>query len=131
MGRNIYQLRVKKKKSAVVKRIFEGDPMPHVKIKEPIEPENTLKKIVGKEFKTEKSFFKILDFYEKDKHLYLIRALSNDDGFVQNYFIKIVHRTDEWLIKLDEITQPFRTPSVKFSVFEIGRKLIHGKSNES
>lgn len=127
LGRNIYQLQVQKIKHCEVQRIFEGEPMPHVKIRKEINPVPILKKIVGQEYRTDRAFFKVLEmFVNEDKHL-LLKVVSTDSDFMQNYFIKIVKRTDEWLVKLDEITQPFRTPSVKFSVFEIGRILSKEK----
>lgn len=123
LGRNIFQLIAEKKTSSHIRRLCEGGVMPHVKISKDIYPESVLPPLMGKEFRAEDSFFKPLELFQQGHENFLVKVISNDDGFVQNYFIRIAKRGDEWIVKLDEVTQPFRTPSVKFSVFELGRIL--------
>ena len=64
------------------------------------------------------------EIYKKDaSDRFLLKIISVDGDQQQKFFIAIQKRDEGWLVKLDDLTQPFRTPAVKFAVFEIGRIL--------
>ncbi len=71
----------------------------------------------------------------KGKEDILIKTISVDDGFDQNYFIKIVKRDGNYMVKLDEFTKPIITESVKKSIFNfrdfINKEDEDGKSKGS
>ncbi|GAB4184655.1 MAG: tRNA (guanosine(46)-N7)-methyltransferase TrmB [Calditrichia bacterium] len=124
LNRNIYRLKVKKMMHCEIQRIFEGDLMPHVKIRKEINPENIISDLLGKEFRKNSILFKIMQMYRADEgNTILLRTVSADDQFNQRFYIKIAKRDEGWMVKLDETTLPFRTPAVKYAVFELGRIL--------
>ena len=53
----------------------------------------------------------------KGKEEILIKTISIDDGFNQNYFIKIVDKDGKFMVKLDDFSKPIITDSVKKSIF--------------
>ncbi|KLO21642.1 hypothetical protein X275_08525 [Marinitoga sp. 1197] len=118
-GRNKYLLIAKKLKSFKIKRVLEGvSELPHKNIKD-IDIEK-LKSLKDKTFKDNNITFTVSSVYEdllNDR--FLLRVVSTDDDFMQQYYISIYKKTNDWLVKLDSTTIPYRTPAVKYTVYKI------------
>ncbi|MCK5077470.1 MAG: tRNA (guanosine(46)-N7)-methyltransferase TrmB [Calditrichia bacterium] len=124
LKRDVSRLLIEKKEFQPVNRIFEGEDMPHVILKKELDNEKIISSLNNLEIKHEKFLFKIKEIYENESHeRFLLKTIAVDGEQQQKFFIVIQKRTDNWLIKLDDLTQPFRTPAVKFAVFEVGRIL--------
>jgi len=124
--RNIHTLTCYKGKHTASERLLERSVvMPHQKvdIKE-ASIENLYKGLnVSQKSWSEQEFCVFKAIYEgKDKDALLIKAIAVDlydqgEGeFEQHYFIDVYKNTGKWMIKLDPISRPFITPSVKFSI---------------
>ncbi len=108
------------------KRRFE---MPHFKLKELTNIEK-LKEEMNKIQKAENSIFvykRILK--ELNKEVYKIETLAIDimDGnkkFEQKIIIVIRKRENDWIVKLDDFVNPYRTEAVKNSIFMLEKILV-------
>lgn len=114
-GRNIYLLRLKKVKHTEINRLIGGiHEMPHAKCKVNIEKFNEL---TGKVFKERQSVAVIKGIYKSTTNdAYLIKVISSDKDFQQHYYLVAYPEDNEWIIKLDSSSNPYRTPAVKWSV---------------
>jgi tRNA (guanine-N7-)-methyltransferase len=52
-----------------------------------------------------------------------LRSITVEKELTQEYYIEIIKRDDEYLIKLDPMTTPFRTPGVKEAIKKIANKV--------
>lgn len=122
-GRNKYLLKIKKVNYSPIERYFIGeDNMPHKKIKKinikKIEEisdnifEEDMKKVIIRE-----------SYCDNKNNKYLIKTLASDNNYTQEFFVTVTKREDEWLIKLDSMTSPYRTPSVKYAIETIAKYL--------
>ncbi len=56
-------------------------------------------------------------YYNPKDDVFLLECVTSDDGFLQKFYVKAVSykgRMGEYIIKLDETSQPYRTKAVKF-----------------
>ncbi|SHF20546.1 tRNA (guanine-N(7)-)-methyltransferase [Marinitoga hydrogenitolerans DSM 16785] len=118
-GRNKYLFIAKKIKHNKVKRVLEGvSELPHKNIRD-INIEK-LKELKDNHIKENNLSFTVNSIYEdllNDR--FLLKVVSTDNDFMQQYYISIYKKTKDWLVKLDSTTIPYRTPAVKFSVYKI------------
>jgi tRNA (guanine-N7-)-methyltransferase len=122
LQRQNFRVRAVKKKSISTSRIMENK-MPHVIIKKPINPGkiNQLKGVVGKK---EGMLYKILEvFRDQSGQAFLLRMVTADDDYTQNFFILVATYGQGFIVKIDPGYQPYRTPAVKAAVAEIGERL--------
>ncbi|KAF2956799.1 tRNA (guanosine(46)-N7)-methyltransferase TrmB [Marinitoga sp. 38H-ov] len=118
-GRNKYLFIAKKVKDYKVKRVLEGvSELPHKSIKN-VDIEK-LKSLKDQHIKNENLSFTVSSIYEDlSNDRYLLKVVSTDDDFMQQYYVSIYKKTNDWLVKLDSTTIPYRTPSVKYTVYKI------------
>ncbi len=122
MGRHTYLIRAEKVRSATVERIAWGGEDVHQKID--FLDSGKLKLLVGKVFKSGKKVFVVKEvFSSSNENTHLLKIVSSDGGFEQHYNILVEKHRDFWIVKLDNTCQPYRTPSVKWSVREISKKI--------
>ncbi len=124
LKRDIFNLKVVKRKSQQVERIVEGGPMPHFVIHEKIESSSVfnLKDFLHKE---EQKVFAVKGvFAGPEKDLFLLKIVSTDDDYTQTFYLIIAPRSDGYIVKIDQGVQPYRTPAVKMAVRKIGEKLL-------
>lgn len=103
--------------------------MPHFKLKD-IKNIKILKEEINKIQKSENSIFvykRILK--ELDKDVYKIETLAIDimEGnkkFEQKIIIVIRKRENDWIVKLDDFVNPFRTEAVKNSILMLEKILV-------
>ena len=123
IGRNTFLIRARKIMKTDVERIAWGGEEVHQRI-DSFDAEK-LGVLNGKVFKDGKKIFVIKSvFYSKDKGEHLIKVISSDDNFEQHYNILVEKRRSFWIVKLDSTCQPYRTPSVKWSVRKIAQEII-------
>ncbi|MGM0641041.1 MAG: tRNA (guanosine(46)-N7)-methyltransferase TrmB [Thermotogota bacterium] len=121
MGREKYLLKIKKIKGEETNRLLkEQDKMPHKKLKKLSDEKLNL--LVNAEIDTESSKTIIREKYENDEKI-ILRAITVENELTQEYYIEIVKRDNEFLIKLDPMTTPFRTPGVKETIYKIAEKV--------
>jgi len=117
-GRKTYTLLVSKVAHKTVERwSWEDDSMPHVHLNRA--DTDKLVTLAGVVFKHNKGVFVVKRVYKCDEGEYLLRMVSNEDGFQQRYFISVEREKEGWLVKLDPDALAYRTPVVKFSVRKI------------
>ena len=123
-GKVIYALTAVKIKSASIKRItWEDKEMPHVHLKNVCE--DKVKALRDKVFhEDQESVFVVKNVYSNVDE-FLLRVISSDNGFQQCYFVLIQKRGKSYIVKIDPSTIPYRTPTVKKSVFKIA-EVIQG-----
>ena len=122
MGRHTFLIRAKKIKKADVERIAWGGEEVHQRIES--FDEEKLFLLSGRVFKDRKKVFVVKDvFASRDGKEHLIKIISSDDNFEQHYNILVEKRRDFWIVKLDSTCQPYRTPSVKWSVRKIAEEI--------
>jgi tRNA (guanine-N7-)-methyltransferase len=54
---------------------------------------------------------------------FLVETVSTDGEFEQRYYLKVVERDGNTLVKLDETAKVYLTPAVRFAVEDLGRRL--------
>lgn len=119
MGRDSFQVLARKVAHRPVKRLIQEEPMPHRFLDTPIRPE-MVKALEGRQFRQEAAFFVIKEtFGGVQREEYLVHVVSQDGDYLQKFFIRMHPHGPQWLIKLDEVTQPYRTPAVKLAVFQV------------
>lgn len=124
-GRDIYTLRIKKREYQKAERMLkEEEPMPHASVKKEKADISKIFSNLNKPFKSESEkqicIFKGAFKDESSSH-YLLKAIAVDGEFEQHFFINIFERENDWVVKLDSVSNPYRTPAVKFSVNEVAR----------
>ncbi len=121
--KDIWLVRAKKRENTTVKRIVEDGEMPHVILKnEPRSDE--IHKLTGMVKKSSDHVFVVKEvFIQPEKSSYLLRLVSKDQDYTQRFFILISPHPKGFIIKIDPNLQPYRTPAVKYAVYEIGRML--------
>jgi tRNA (guanine-N7-)-methyltransferase len=60
--------------------------------------------------------------YAGEERTFLVETLASDGGFEQRYYLKVVGRDGDALVKLDG-TPVYLTPAVRLSVEDLGRRL--------
>jgi len=50
-------------------------------------------------------------------------VISTDKDFQQQYFLILLKKKNGWLLKLDSVSNPYRTPAVKWSVKKLAEVL--------
>ncbi len=124
LKRNIFRLLVKKVKYESVAKLISGGDMPHVIINKELNVEDAMARLKKYEIKENDRFFVIKEVHvNPEKTNILLKTVVVDDDFQQKFYIVIHKRPDGWIVKLDDITQPFRTPSVKFAIEKTGELL--------
>jgi tRNA (guanine-N7-)-methyltransferase len=117
MGRDKYLLIIRKKKHLKIKRILEEkSEMPHSKIQE-INEENIFS-LKNKKISENEKIIVIKNVF-KSEDSYLIKTYTSEEEYDQEFFLVLYKKDNYWLLKLDEITNPYRTPAVKLSVEKI------------
>lgn len=124
LGRSSYRVLAWKVQTATINRLLEDVSMPHVFVEKEIKTEQ-IKKLTGLEHIEGDTLFIIkATFADFDNQRFLIRTVAKDGSHTQGFYI-VVNRHEEkrWLVKLDPILQPYRTPAVKMAVRKIGEIL--------
>ena len=59
----------------------------------------------------------------EDEKNYLVEILSTDDEFEQRYYLKVIARGEDTLIKMDAAANAFLTPAVRGAAMDLARRL--------
>ncbi|HPE68761.1 MAG TPA: tRNA (guanosine(46)-N7)-methyltransferase TrmB [Thermotogota bacterium] len=129
-GRNIYRLHAQKKTYQQVPRILrEVEVMPHARVSKSQSFLDNLAIGVNRPLQSGDGssvcVFKGL-FKDKVSEHFLVKTIAVDEAFEQHFFIDIFSRGDEWVVKLDSVSNPYRTPAVKFAVASLAKLLVRG-----
>jgi len=121
MGREKFLVIIKKINGEEIHRLLkEHDKMPHKKIKEISDEKLNL--LINQEFDTKSSKTIVREKFDNNEKI-ILRVITVEKELSQEYYIEIVKREDEYLIKLDSMTTPFRTPGVKETIYKIAEKV--------
>ena len=122
-GRKKYLLIAQKRCKKSIKRLLEGDfELPHEKIKKV--NFDKLQSLAGFKKSSKNKTIVIKDTYTKlDGSEYLVKVFSEDEGYIQSYFINVIKMKEGWLVKLDDIAKAYRTPAVKEAVNTIAKEI--------
>ncbi len=122
-GRHTFRMKATQKKKLAIHRIVEGGEMPHVILHRRMDSGKILA-LNGLVVKHSDSVFAVKEIFMKpDDRACMLRMVASDKDYTQNFFILIAEHRDGFIVKIDAGIQPYRTPAVKFAVFEIGRLL--------
>ena len=122
-----YRFFVTKIKSKLINRILENEKMPHFIIKKKIHPEN-VSKLQGEVEKKDGSIFKIKEVFSNlSQRVFLLRTVTTDYDYTQNFFILIAPYGKGFIVKIDTSYQPYRTPAVKFVIEKVAMLLGDSK----
>jgi len=121
--REIFRLQVTKQISGNIVRIVENCEMPHEIIRQKISSNRVfgLKRFV---WKNKDTVFAIKEvFADVGKTTFLLRTVTTDGDYTQNFYILIAHHPAGFIVKIDPNIQPFRTPAVKTAIRVVADKL--------
>jgi tRNA (guanine-N7-)-methyltransferase len=126
--REIYQFTAVKEKSATLRRILETSEMPHFIILKQIDPEKVFS-LKGLTQKRNETVFAVKEvFCDRDRRSFILRMVTADGDYTQNFHILVAPHSRGSIVKLDAGIQPYRTPGVKWAVREIGQFLEETES---
>lgn len=121
--RQIFHLKAIKKRHKSIVRLLENTDMPHVYIQRPIIP-SEIENLKGIERINADRVFAIKEvFSTSDKQAFLLRIVTSDRNYVQNFFLLVARHGKGFIVKIDSGFQPYRTPAVKMAVEEISKIL--------
>jgi tRNA (guanine-N7-)-methyltransferase len=121
-GKKTFLIVARKVKNGTVKRLMEGEnTMAHSVFEGNVTWEK-LKELEGKVFKDKNKIFVVKKVYRDGD--YLLKVISTDEGgFQQVYYLNLSGRDGKWVLKLDEGSDPYRTPALKWSLRRIPEEL--------
>lgn len=120
--RKCFRLQAIKIRSMSVKRIMESE-MPHIILHRTIDTKKIIK-LKGLVEKKNGSVYKVLNvFKDLSAEAYLLRMVTTDEDYTQNFFILIAPHEKGCIVKIDPGYQPYRTPAVKEAILGIGQQL--------
>lgn len=122
-NRPIYRIQAKKCRNGQIKRLLENTIMPHVYLQCEVTPHQiaALKGVIRIQ---DDQVCKIKEvFSSPEDQAYLLRTVTSDRDYVQNFFILVARHDQGYIVKIDSGYQPYRTPAVKMAVQEVGRLL--------
>ncbi|KUK95462.1 MAG: tRNA (guanine-N(7)-)-methyltransferase [Thermotogales bacterium 46_20] len=118
--RDIFRMTVSKVLPPKNCETLRSDEMPHTKIPSSAFSPSLLHKVTTEPVSKEQFTIIYKSIYTcTDKNEYLVDTVTNENGFEQRFFIKLVEGPEELLIKLFSSGLPFRTEAVKASVMEL------------
>lgn len=122
-GRQIYRLVAHKQRSAPITRIVESGDMPHYMIDQEITSRD-IAALKGLTRQENGHLFVIKEIYfNQEQRTHLLRTVVSDDDYQQAFFILVSPHQKGFIVKIDPVFQPYRTPAVKMAVFEVGKQL--------
>ena len=122
-GRTIHIIRAKKVKNVSVKRLTWEESAVHVKIESL--NEERIPSLKGKVYKgkNDRVFVVKEVFKDFDGEKYYMKIISSDKGFDQHYNLILEKKRNFWVLKIDSTCHPYRTPTVKWSLYKIKEEL--------
>jgi tRNA (guanine-N7-)-methyltransferase len=121
--RQVYRFQAIKHQNGQINRLLENITMPHVLIQHEVSM-TEIKKLKNAEQVWEDRVYKIKEvFSSPDEQAYLLRTVTSDRNYVQNFFILVARHEQGYIVKIDSGYQPYRTPAVKMALQEVGRRL--------
>ena len=97
--------------------------MPHAILFKEIHPADIFT-LEGLKQKSEEMLFKIKEiFISKDGKAFVLRTITIDRDYKQNFFLIIAPHGEKFIIKIDPVSQPYRTPAVKMAIHEIAKTI--------
>ncbi|PLV59729.1 tRNA (guanosine(46)-N7)-methyltransferase TrmB [Thermotoga sp. KOL6] len=121
-GKKNFLIIVRKVKHGTVRRLLEGkSAMAHTTFVGTVTWER-LKNLEGKVYKEKSKVFVVKKVYRDDD--FLLKIISTDEGdFQQVYYLNLSERNGKWILKLDDGSDPYRTPALKWSLRKIAEEL--------
>ena len=121
-GKKIFLIRAYKLKKGKVERLLKGGiDLPHVLFQGDVKDEDVFS-LEGKVFKKGDKVFVVKNTF-KGRSSFLLKVISTDKDFQQQYFLILLKRKNGWLLRLDSVSNPYRTPAVKWSVRKLAEVL--------
>lgn len=97
--------------------------MPNKVIPDKLKPD-AFSKLVDYRYIDSDTFFVIKEIYGNDENsVKLIHVITKDEGYKQDFYIKLINRKNDCVLKLDKIGLPYRTEGVKAAINIIGELL--------
>ena len=131
MGKDIFRLTAVKEKKFTVRRETWGfdwgekDMPMHMKTGKPAPKEEELAFLLGASGARGDARWVFKEHYAAggDGKKFLVKTVSIDDEFEQRYYLQVTERGGNALVKPDDTAKIFLTPSVRFAVEDLTRRL--------
>ncbi|MDD2205802.1 MAG: tRNA (guanosine(46)-N7)-methyltransferase TrmB [Aminobacterium sp.] len=116
-GKDIFLVQIEKKERFTVERLIKEEETVNTKIETSAWTLADLDSLNGYEGTEEDCHWTYKGYYTSPEGAFLIQTIASDGGFEQRYFLKLVKKENETLIKLDSNCAAFRTPALKRSLY--------------
>ena len=125
MGKNIYLSKVEKKTCAVgedPQYLGRAEDV-HVRVQRKGQTAGVLKDLCGREEKDGASLWIYKKSYSDDGKCRILETVTMDGDFEQKFFLLVVEREDDCLVKIAPYSSPFLTPAVKGALMALAAEL--------
>jgi len=123
LKRKSFYFQAKKQRDFHLIRIIGDTRMPNKVIPDKLKPD-AFSKLVDYRYIDSDTFFVIKEIYGNDENsVKLIHVITKDEGYKQDFYIKLINRKNDCVLKLDKIGLPYRTEGVKAAINIIGELL--------
>ena len=122
-GRNIYRVLFTKTRAFTVERRIDQEM--HIKINCTVQAQNleALRNVEGQD-SGKKAFWKFGRMFSDGKS-FLLETLTSDDEFMQEFYIIVIPRGEDTLLRLDKTAKAFLTPAVRAALSDAADRLNH------
>jgi tRNA (guanine-N7-)-methyltransferase len=123
LKRKSFHLQAKKQRNFHLNRILGDTFMPNMVIPGKLNTD-TLSKLINYQYFDSDTFFVVKEIYGNiENSVKLIHVITKDNGYKQDFYIKLINRKNDVVVKLDKISLPYRTAAVKSAINKIGELL--------
>jgi len=112
-SKDILRFGFKKNRAFSLVPVCGGETEVHATLERECPSLDDLSLLCGREGGTSEKRWVFRESYRSAEGVMLIEVVTSDDGFQQSFFVRIVPKTGECLIKADRMTRPFWTPAAK------------------
>ncbi len=116
-SKDIFRFGFKKNRAFSLVPVCGGETEVHAVLKRACPSLEDISLLCGREGGAPEKRWVFRESYRSAEGVMLIEVVASDDGFQQSFFVRIVPKAEECLIKADRMTRPFWTPAAK-SAFE-------------
>lgn len=112
LGKVIHLLRFRKKALSFPGQSAKEEIKLHSTLKTPCPSLSKISSLADLEGGEPSNRWIFKDSFRSSTGVMLLEAITSDDGFRQSFFIRIIPRKEDCLVKIDAPSRPFRTPAV-------------------
>ncbi len=123
MGKTIFRLRVAKKEPYRVSSLLRRNEPMHVVLPGVTLPDERLQGVAALEGGDGTARWVVCNSYRGTDGSGLAQVISCDDGFEQRFYLRLIPRDGNCLVKVDDASYPFNTPAVQAALRGVAEAL--------